>query len=379
MWFELSSFPYVVSPAIIEQCNAVWQRLSEPGHWWNAQQKQAIVEVIRQAKPREVWAGPRTPVAELSHAGDLVSSPLVVDTIERLVTESGQLDKAWCQQVCKELGEGAYVELIAWVILVLPIDRFCCYLGRELQPLPEPKAGEASAQYPANLVDNGAWVKQTAEAVADMNLVNVSRAISMCPQENYLRRELVEAFYMEGHSFFDKVWKNKALSRPQLEIAATRTSVINGCFYCAHGHTMILDMAAKALQQKVSLAAAQGQQVDETGVEQGALILAFTEIANREPEQAAAQMPDLITALGERGAIELAATIAIFNGLNRTSDPTGVPMEETLMAYGRLGNKTESLGLADMAGINNTVRPSLLRSVWVLFNFQLRRLFGGGQ
>ncbi|MBB6520725.1 alkylhydroperoxidase-related (seleno)protein [Pseudoteredinibacter isoporae] len=380
MLFSVDSFPHLVTDDICLQFNRVWQRLAEPGYWWTARQRIAIAQAMRESRPRPVYDRQRAEPGELAHdnmAQEL--SPLVIDTIERVTTESGQLDKAWCKAVCAQIGEGAYAELVAIIILVLPIDRFCLAVGRALQPLPEPQAGEPLREYPEDLVDNGAWIRQTASAVANKELVNVSRAVSVCPIENGLRRDLVDAMYMEGHSFFDKLWDRKSLSRTQLEIAATRTSVINRCFYCANGHTMILDMAAKASGDPVDLAAPQGVAVSDIGVAHGELILDYTEFANREPENAYESYGQLEALLGERGAMELAAVVAIFNGLNRTSDPTGVPMEETLMAYGRLGNKTEKLGLSEMVGIHNTQRPNLWQSIWILLKFQLRRLMGQGQ
>lgn len=380
MLFSPQYFSHPTTPAVSDVFNRVWDRLAEPGYWWDAEQRIAIAKAMRAAKPRPVYDRDREPVAALS-LEPLPSglNALLVDTIERVTTESGSLDQQWCDAVCEIIGEGAYVELVAIIILVLPIDRFCVYLGQPIAELPSPKPGNPSQKYPEDMVDNGAWVKQTISAVNNPELVNVSRALSLCPIENDLRRDLVDALYMEGHSFFDKIWSNKLLSRSQLEIAATRTSVINQCFYCAHGHTMILDMAAKAAGDKVSLAAVQGEHDSKIGVEHGELILEYTEVANREPESAYQMWPKLSDTLGQRGAVELAAVVAIFNGLNRTSDPTGVPMEETLMAYGRLGNKTESLGLARMPGIKNTTSPSLIKSLWILVKFQVRRLLGQGQ
>lgn len=378
--FSPSSFPHFVTAEIPKQFDRIWHRLSQAGYWWDAKQRIAIANACREAKLRPVYDRERPKVSELEH--DIVPgkiSPLVIDTVERISTESGALDKSWCLSVCERMGEGAYAEIIAIVILALPIDRFCLYVGRPLAPWPVPEEGEPSRSYPEDMVDNGAWIRQTASAVANKELVNVSRAVSQCPIENDLRRELVDVLYMEGHSFFDKVWSRKSLSRTQLEVAATRTSVINQCFYCAHGHTMILDMAAKETGDKVNLESPQTGSAVNVGVEHGELILEYTELANREPDTAYAAYANLEQTLGERGAMELAAVVAIFNGLNRTSDPSGVPMEETLMAYGRIGNKTQVLGLDKMPGINNTQRPGLLPSVWILIKFQLRRLLGAGQ
>lgn len=378
MLFTLETFSYPVRTPVLQAFNAIWQRLAEPGYWWTGAERIAIAEVLRKSKPRELFDRKRPNVSELSTEPTLGQlSPLAVDTIERIATESGSLNAEWCAAVCERLGEGAYVELVAVVVLVLPIDRFCLSLGAGLQPLPTPISGKPSQLYPPGLVHAGAWVRQTQTAIDNPELVNVSRALSMTPIENDLRRDLVEALYMEGHSFFDAVWDRKALSRPQLELAATRTSVINKCFYCAQGHTSILDISSKSLGEKASLEAAQGQEVNEVGVTNGELILAYTEAVNREPDSAHQHFAQLITTFGVQGAIELAAVVAIFNGLNRTSDPTGVPLESSLMAYGRLGNKIEKLGLNRLNGIANAESLGLFESLRILLVFKLRRLFGG--
>jgi len=381
MYFTKESFKYPVSNDAVNIFNETWDCLAMSGSWWSGEERVAIAMAARESIPRELFDQPRASVSELSCIRDSESlSPLVIDVIERIVTESGSLDKFWCASVCERIGEGAYVELVAVIILVLPIDRFCLYLGRDLAPLPIPNVATTPlCQYPNDLIDVGAWVRQTQSAVDDPELVNVSRALSMSPNENRLRREMVDALYMEGHSFFDSIWDKKTLSRPQLELAATRTSVINECFYCAQGHTSILDIASKALGENASLESTQGKVGDDIGVPHGELILAFTEIANRTPQEAHHHLPLLIDSLGVKGAVELASVVAIFNGLNRTSDPTGVPLEKSLMAYGRIDNKIRKLGLDKLNGINSSKSVGLLESVGVLVMFKIKRYFGGRQ
>jgi len=378
--FAAESFNYPIDNDTITTFQSIWERLAQPGYWWTAQQRIAIAQVARDAVPRDLMNRQREEPGKLSTDTDASGlSPLVVDTIERITTESGALSGEWCAAVCERLGEGAYGEMVAIVILLVPIDRFCLYLGRELEPFPEPMPGEPSREYPDDLVDNGAWIRQTAAAVADKELVNVSRAVSIVPAENTLRRQLVDALYMQGHSFFDTVWERKALSRAQLELVATRTSSINQCFYCATGHSLILEMTSKAIGQDVDLALAQegGQGAASSAIPEAERLLAFTEVANREPTQAHGEFQQLVERLGAKGAIEVAATVAIFNGLNRTSDPTGVPMEDVILAA--MGNKIERLQLDQLTGVAHVNRPTLWQRIKILVAFKIRRLLKGGQ
>ncbi|WP_133406768.1 alkylhydroperoxidase-related (seleno)protein [Parashewanella tropica] len=376
-YFHNDFFPLTIDEAKLTMFNRIWNRLAQPGYWWNATEKHAIAKVIRKARPLPVYDRKRKSVSELAQTPTTdVLSPLTIDTIERIVTESGQLNTEWAMEVIENLGEGVYAELIAITILLLPIDLFCRFLDVAPMPLPTPLEGEPTRQLPENLRDNGAWIRQTQEAIDDQNLVNVSRAISILPIENGLRRDLVEAMYMEGHSFFDKIWKNKALSRPQLEILATKTSMINECFYCANGHAAILDIVAKKAGQKSDLNLLNNASI-ESAIPQSTLLLEVAEQINREPESAIQFHEQLNKEFGEKGLIEVLATVAIFNGLNRTSDPTGVPMEEVLLAV--MGKKIDQLSLSGYQGVNYIRVPKGLERIKILLAFAWRRLWKAGQ
>ncbi|RLV57707.1 hypothetical protein D5018_21115 [Parashewanella curva] len=376
-YFHKESFSVLIDEAKLTMFNRIWERIAQPGYWWDATEKNAIAQVIRAAKPRPVYDRKRKSITELLQAPTTgILSPLTIDTIERIVTESGQLNTEWAKEVIEHLGEGAYAELIGITILLLPVDLFCRFLGVVPMPLPTPIVGEPTRQYPENLRDNGAWIRQTQEAIDDPNLVNVSRAISILPIENGLRRDLVETMYMEGHSFFDKIWKNKALSRPQLEILATKTSMINQCFYCANGHAAILDIVAKKAGQKSDLNLLNNASI-ESAIPQSTLLLEVTEQINREPESAIQFHKPLTQIFGEKGMLEVLATIAIFNGLNRTSDPAGVPMEEVLLAV--MGKKIDELALSEFQGVNYIRVPKGLERIKILLAFAWRRLWKAGQ
>lgn len=375
--FTADHFSYPVDAGRIDIFNAIWQRLAEPGYWWNAEEKQAIAQACRDARPKAIFERDQRDITTLSNKrenGNL--SELTLHVVDKICTEPGNISPTWAQHAISELGEGAYAEIIGIIILLLPVDLLCHYLGAELMPLPSPQTGEPSREYPLDLRDNGAWIRQTATAIDNPELVNVSRAISIVPRENELRRALVDAMYMEGHSFFDTRWERKAVSRRQLEIVATRTSAINECFYCATGHTAIFNIVAKAEKSDTELSYLVDDSTENSDADTE-LLLQTTETANRDRAQCQQQHPALQQRFGERGLVEIYSTIAIFNGLNRTSDPSGVPLEDVLLAA--MGNKIEELGLQQFNGHQLVQRPGPLKRLQILISFKLRKLMGAGQ
>lgn len=65
------------------------------------------------------------------------------------------------------------------------------------------------------------------------------------------------------------------------------------------------------------------------GVEQGAALLSFADAAVRGPGAAlAAARAELVDVLGTAAMLDAAAVIAVFDGITRIADATGIPLEE---------------------------------------------------
>jgi len=72
--------------------------------------------------------------------------------------------------------------------------------------------------------------------------------------------------------------------------------------------------------------------IDDVGVPAGAELLAFTnavQIGDRDVDKTRAA---LVAAVGEEATIEAAATVAIFNGLVRVADGTGIKLDAGVFA-----------------------------------------------
>ena len=79
---------------------------------------------------------------------------------------------------------------------------------------------------PDDVGDVGAWVAQT----TGNTMANVSRSLSLVPQTNRVWVGMVQAMYSRGSEFLDLEW-NRALSRPQVELVAARSTAELECFY----------------------------------------------------------------------------------------------------------------------------------------------------
>ena len=130
---------------------------------------------------------------------------------------------------------------------------------------------------------------------------------------------------------------------------------------------MLLRASSEAVDQDADLQATVGQ--GDGGLPHGALLVRFAEAATRgEPDLDEARAA-LLSALGPEPFVEACATVGIFNGLVRTADASGIPLDQ-----GTLDASTEfrsRLGIDDYAGAGSTdlgsARSSSERDVQKLF------------
>jgi len=100
-------------------------------------------------------------------------------------------------------------------------------LGVPYEPLPGPAAGEPDRARNESVEDAGAYVPLQAPWKGP----NVGRALSLVPGQNMMFMGLVMSMYGGPNSFFELVWDDAPLSRPQAELLAARVSAVSECFY----------------------------------------------------------------------------------------------------------------------------------------------------
>jgi len=228
MAFASDTFAVTVPDRQLATFDAAWTWLAEPGGRWTGAEKLAMAAVTRAAAPRPLWDR-RPPTIEhlaATPARGEPLSPLVVDTVERVAVEAAGIDREWAGSVIGALGDVAYAELVAVVATIVPIDRACALLGRPLEPLPAPRPGAPTGERAEATVDIGAFVP----VAAGFEGANVAKSLSVAPSANLMRLRVVRALY-SGTRFGELRWEDGALSRPQVELVAARTSALNECFY----------------------------------------------------------------------------------------------------------------------------------------------------
>ena len=114
---------------------------------------------------------------------------------------------------------------------------------------------------------------------------------------------------------------------------------------------MLLRASSKANDLNVGLSCAVGEPI-VSDIEHGQLLLEFTEKANEHPPEIKDISEEICTQIGEEGFIKAAAVVAIFNGLVRSADAAGIPLDDTTMS--ETIHEREDLRLNDFQGFKNS-------------------------
>lgn len=88
------------------------------------------------------------------------------------------------------------------------------------------------------------------------------------------------------------------------------------------------------------------------GIPQGRELLRFATAAQRQSSDLPTARQAVVDALGDEGLIEAAATVAVFNGLVRVADGTGIQLDDGLESVS--AKDRSALGLDRYAGASNT-------------------------
>jgi hypothetical protein len=244
----LTESPYPVRDDLRDALVQAWERVSRPGSFWSGAERIAIATEVRHARTCAFCAINRKAVSPFATDGrhesitDLPDS--VVDVVHRMVTDQGRLTPSWYQGVQDSgVTKGQYVETVGVVANVTAVDTMHRGLG---MPLPDPGApvdGEPSEDCSADAEVSMAWVptispKRVTGALRDFwfpdgkeyYLAHVTRALSYVPAETIGWSTLGSKMYI-GNPMADFVSSPRAITRPQIELLAARTSAHNECFY----------------------------------------------------------------------------------------------------------------------------------------------------
>ncbi len=209
---------------------AARRAVAAPGDWLTGPERVAVWRESRDARSNPLDQARRNAVSPNAVGGEHrataeLSAP-AMEVVHRVASDPGRLTRSWAEDHIAALGEETYTELVGVTAIVSVLDRYEWAMGRPERPLPDPVEGEPARVRPDDVGDVGAWVSQsTGETRA-----NVSRTLSLVPATNRTWRQLVDTHYSRGAGFMDLRW-GFALSRPQTELVAARTTALSECFY----------------------------------------------------------------------------------------------------------------------------------------------------
>ena len=111
------------------------------------------------------------------------------------------------------------------VAVITSIDSYRIGIGAQLDPLPDPSPGEPVPVVHERAAKLNAWVPTVGVALAPT-------ALSALPNEKATKDGLGKVWYLTDE-FVHKydVEPGRELTRPQMELVASRTSWLNECFF----------------------------------------------------------------------------------------------------------------------------------------------------
>jgi len=221
-----------------------WDFLRRPGTWLTGAQKLAVAAETRAARTCATCAARKEALSPTwvtdphERASDLPEA--WADVVHRLVTDPSRMTRSAIDGLADHgLDDAGYVELLGATVFALGLDTADRAAGLPVRPLPEAVAGDPSKASPGQLDDVGAWVRvlSTKDSKAAtlwaevLRPTNVVRALSLVPAQVPTHLALVGALYLPLRDVPSTRATGRALSRPQIELVASRVSALNECFY----------------------------------------------------------------------------------------------------------------------------------------------------
>jgi hypothetical protein len=208
-----------------------WAALGQPGTWWTGRQRvelaRTALAAITACDPLPPWTPPSSVDGWLSP--DCAAPAVAHDAIYRIATHAATLTEQWYEEMAATLTDLAYVEVVAIACTVAAVVGFRRAAGLDAWPLPQPVDGEPSHEVPGDLVPAGLnWVRVVAPADVQAAVV---QAFTSVPAELDRLWTLAAAQYIPHTEMVDPCWTRGTLSRPQMELIASRVSQLRECFY----------------------------------------------------------------------------------------------------------------------------------------------------
>lgn len=210
----------IVRSDLSEAHRAALAHVTAPGARFSGVRRRAIADAAIAA-----YLDPAPPPPWVRPHGDLA-----LDVAHRLGAHAATITREWYEQIVTEgLHPLEWVEVVGVVVAALPPVAFARASGRTVPALPaavegDPHGREAVELAPARL--NFVPVAVPADTVAA-----VVQALSALPGEWDMLWQLAAAQYMSDRQMDDPLWNRGTLSRPQMELVASRLASLRDCLF----------------------------------------------------------------------------------------------------------------------------------------------------
>ena len=223
-----------------------WERIGNPGTWWDGAQRVAIAAETRHVpycalcRRRKEALSPATIAGKHDSRDELPET--VIEVIHSVRSDPGRLSERWFRDVVATgLSEEEYVETVSIVAHVVAIDTMARGIGFEPLPLPQPRPGQPSQYRPGGAKRGDAWVPWVEPP--DLSAVeagiysvgrpaaNIMKAMSLVPDEVRSFFDIVSHQYQGPLEMRDFSHEYRAISHAQIELLAARVSALNQCLY----------------------------------------------------------------------------------------------------------------------------------------------------
>lgn len=231
--------PLPLRDHLITSHKAAVNNYREPGTWFDAKQRLAILSEIRATDGCQLCSNRKAALSPYHVEGkhdsckqDVQLDDNVIEVIHRIKTDSGRITHKWFLSILNTgLRAEAYIELVGLIATNVILDSFATSLGVPLQT-PDTtnlSATEPSMQTTDNVVEAGAWVKlmivpEDNTSTGIPAIPNIARAMGIVPLA-------VQQFFSVMMSHYSLTRFETELSRMQNELIASRMSSYNDCFY----------------------------------------------------------------------------------------------------------------------------------------------------
>ena len=141
-----------------------------------------------------------------------------------LAADPAAARRTWLESLLADgLDNERYIELLGVVARLVAVDTFSEALGLPLTPFPERTAGEPTGETDTSARPGKGWVPVVGGT-------SITQALSLIPSENAELERFHGPMYLTFQEMSDPAIA-RGLTRPQMELVASRTSAFNECFY----------------------------------------------------------------------------------------------------------------------------------------------------